>query len=47
MSSTGFVRAWVRLCTAGLPPGLRDSRRDEIDADLWEQAVQGPPAPSP
>ena len=43
MSSTGVVRAWVCLYTAG----LRDSRRDEIDADLWEQAVQGPPAPRP
>ena len=38
MSTIGFVRAWVRLYTAGLPPGLRDSRREEIDADLWEQA---------
>ena len=38
--SVGFVRAWVRLYTAGLPPGLRDSRREEIDADLWEQAQE-------
>ena len=38
MSSTGIVRAWVRLYTAGLRPGLRDARREEIDADLWEQA---------
>ena len=36
--STGFVQAWVRLYTIGLPPGLRDARRDEIDSDLWEQA---------
>ena len=36
----GFVRAWVLLYTAGLPPGLRDSRREEIDADLWEQAKE-------
>lgn len=36
--SVGFVRAWVRLYTVGLPTGLRDARRDEIDADLWEQA---------
>ena len=27
----------MRLYTAGLPPGLRDSRREEIAADLWEQ----------
>ena len=38
--SVGFVRAWVRLYTAGLPPGLRDSRREEIDADLWEQSQE-------
>ncbi len=36
----GFVRAWVLLYTAGLPPGLRDSRREEIDADLREQAKE-------
>ena len=38
--SVGFVRAWVRIYTAGLPPGLRDSRREEIDSDLWEQAQE-------
>ena len=37
MSSMGFVRAWVRLYTAGLPSGLRDDRREEVDGDLWEQ----------
>jgi hypothetical protein len=36
--SVGFVRAWVRLYTVGLPTGLREARRDEIDADLWEQS---------
>ena len=36
--SVGFVRTWVRLYTVGLPTGLRDARRDEIDTDLWEQA---------
>ena len=36
--SVGLVRAWVRFYTAGLPPGLRDARREEIDADLWEHA---------
>lgn len=38
--SVSFVRAWVRLYTAGLPPGLRDSRREELDADLWEQGQE-------
>lgn len=38
--SVGFVRAWVRLYTAGLPLSLRDSRREEIDADLWEQSQE-------
>ncbi len=33
-----LVRGWVRLYTAGLPADLRDARREEIDADLWEQA---------
>ena len=32
-----FVRRWVQLYTAGLPADLRDTRREEIDADLWEQ----------
>lgn len=33
----GPVRWWVRLYTAGLEPSVRDRRRDEIDADLWDQ----------
>ncbi|HUG29116.1 MAG TPA: hypothetical protein VMQ65_01180 [Candidatus Limnocylindria bacterium] len=33
----GPVRRWVRLYTAGLEPSVRDRRRDEIDADLWDQ----------
>ena len=33
-----LVRRWVRLYTAGLPADVRDARREEIDADLWEQA---------
>ena len=32
-----LVRAWVQLYTTGLPPALRAARREEIDADLWEQ----------
>ena len=31
----GVVRGWVRLYTSGLPPELRDARRDEVDDDLW------------
>ena len=30
------VRGWTRFYTWGLPPGQRESRRDEIDSDLWE-----------
>ena len=31
-----LARAWVRLYTSGMPPDLRDARRAEVDADLWE-----------
>lgn len=40
--STGFriatvlTRAWVRLYTIAMPVDLRESRRAEIDADLWD-----------
>ena len=43
--SIGFVRAWVRLYTAGLPLFIRDSRREEIDADLWEQLNENKTSP--
>ena len=33
-----LVRRWVLLYTAGLPADVRDARREEIDADLWEHA---------
>jgi hypothetical protein len=33
--AAGLVRGWVRLYTSGLPPKLRDARRDEVDDDLW------------
>ncbi len=36
-----LVRGWVRLYTAGLPAGVRDGRREEIDGDLWEQVRDG------
>ena len=38
--SVEFVRTWVRLYTTGLPESLRYTRREEIDADLWEQAQE-------
>lgn len=36
-----FVRGWTRLYTAGLERAFRNSRRDEIDSDLWEHAHGG------
>jgi len=38
--SAGLVRRWVRLYTRGLPAGIRQDRRDEIDDDLWCQALE-------
>jgi hypothetical protein len=35
--ATGMTRTWVSLYTSGLPPEFRDSRRAEIDSDVWEQ----------
>ena len=35
------VRVWTRLYTLGLPPELRDRRRDEIESDLWESVQAG------
>lgn len=40
MTPESTVRAWVRLYTAGLEPGLRSERRAEIDSDLWEHRHQ-------
>ena len=31
----GWIRAWVRLYTGGLPAEVRAARRDEIDDDVW------------
>ena len=44
----GVTRAWVRLYTSGLQPLVRESRRAEIDSDLWEhgrlaELVREPP----
>ncbi len=35
--SVWLVRKWVRLYTMGLPIEDKQTRRDEIDSDLWEQ----------
>ncbi len=42
-----LVRGWVRLYTAGLPADVRDGRREEIDADLWEHAREAALIASP
>ncbi len=39
--AASVVRGWTRLYTAGLEPLLRNSRRGEIDSDLWEHAHAG------
>jgi hypothetical protein len=36
--SAALVRRWVALYTLGLPPDIKQRRRDEIDDDLWCQA---------
>ena len=44
----GIARSWVALYTLRLPLEIRESRRSEIDSDLWEQgwlaAHRGDPA---
>jgi hypothetical protein len=35
--ATAFARAWTATYTIGLPQELRDRRRQEIAADVWEQ----------
>jgi phosphoribosylaminoimidazole-succinocarboxamide synthase len=37
--AVGAVRTWVALYTLGLPRGVRDERRTEIDCDLYEQRL--------
>jgi hypothetical protein len=39
-ASARVVQAWVRLYTVGLSPEARYERREEIDADLWEQVYE-------
>lgn len=40
-AAAAITRTWVRLYTARLPESLRDSRRAEMDADLWEHHHDG------
>ncbi len=35
-AAIALARAWTRLYTWRLPPSLRESRRAEIESDLWE-----------
>ena len=35
-----WVRTWVRLYTAGMPPESRDARREEMESDFWEHERQ-------
>jgi len=46
--TVGMARSWVVLYTLRLPLEIRESRRSEIDSDLWEQqglaASRGDPA---
>jgi hypothetical protein len=35
------VRWWIRLYTVGLPRGIRDERRAELESDLWEEWCRG------
>lgn len=34
--AAGLARLWTRVYTAGLDPSLRETRRAEIESDLWE-----------
>lgn len=34
--AAALTRLWVRAYTSGMPPDLRELRRAEIEADLWE-----------
>lgn len=38
--SAALVRRWVALYTLGLPPEIKQRRRDEIDDDLWCQTQE-------
>lgn len=38
--TVGIVRRWVGLYTRGLPPAVREGRRDELEADLFDEAAE-------
>ncbi len=41
------VRGWTGICTWGLPSAMRESRRAEIESDLWESQFDARPGLSP
>ena len=45
-ASASAVTVWTRIYTAGMEPELRDRRRAEIEADLWESQQEPRPAVS-
>jgi hypothetical protein len=45
--AVAIVRAWTRVYTWRVPPSLRESRRAEIESDLWESAQDAGQGPSP
>jgi hypothetical protein len=46
-AAIAMVRGWTRLYTWRLPPALRDSRRAEIESDIWESGRDSDGRPSP
>jgi hypothetical protein len=42
--AAGVARWWTRVYTAGLPADLRESRRAEVESDLWESLADGAPS---
>ena len=45
--AAAIVRAWTCVYTWRLPPGVRESRRAEIESDLWECGQDAGHGPSP
>ena len=43
-AAVGLTRWWTRVYTAGLPVDLRDTRRAEVESDLWESVSDGAPS---
>jgi hypothetical protein len=42
-AAADVARWWTRVYTAGLPEDLRESRRAEVESDLWESLADGAP----